>query len=101
MVPICITYLVRTIANDCTILLMQLLHPWQQSAVQVVTYVWDARGSKIPRTRNIAQRVEEDGVDNVTQLICKILEVISHVIHQQARRMINTKAAKLLAITRE
>ena len=63
--------------NDCTILLMQLLHPWQQSAVQVVTYVWDARGSKIPRTRNIAQWMEEYSVYDIEQLICEVLEFVN------------------------
>lgn len=80
---------------------MQLLHPWQKSAVQIVTYVWDARGSKIPRARDMAQRVEEDKVGNAGQLVCKILDVVSRIVRQQARRADDTKAAKLLAITRE
>lgn len=95
------TYLIRSVANHWTVFFMQLLHPRQQSAVQIVAYVWDARGSEIPRTRNIAQRVEKDRIDNAGQLVCKILDVVSRVARQQARRADNTKAAKLLAITRE
>lgn len=76
------TYLIGSVANHRTVLLMQLLHPWQQRAVQVVTYIWDTRGSKIPRTRNMAQRVEENEVDNAGQLVYKILDVVSRIIRQ-------------------
>lgn len=49
----------------------------------------------------MAQRVEEDEVDNAGQLVYKILDVVSRIIRQQARWLNDTKAAKLVAITRE
>lgn len=80
---------------------MQLLHPWQDSAVQILTYVRNARGSKIPRTRNFAQRAKEDRVHHTEDMVYKVLKVVSRVVRQHARRADNTKTAKLLAITRE
>jgi hypothetical protein len=50
-----------------------------------VAYVWDARGSKIPRTRNVAQGMKEDGIYDIEQLVYNVLEIVSPVDCQETR----------------